>query len=177
MRTAKFDEAVAAVAELEQNIGDGSGRITRALGGVLRSMSEADWNESGGLVARGGELTEKLVKLTDEVDRIRRRTGSFVSAVITMRQATSDLEVGPALLTPGESVGALVTDYVTEGKKQITVAEVLEVLKKRQFALTVRNPAAVVASIMARDARLVKDPTTMGLFLVGETNKTAEQPT
>ena len=136
----------------------------------LLHMRGADWEQAPNLLEDCRYIMDELNKAVmalSEVTRSVNETHSIMQAMYKEWQKTQVL-TGPS--TIGEHVRAVIDEFVTGQEEFLHVDEVRNKLEAEKVPLYVKNPAAVLASLIARDGRLERRG--MGLFKK-KTNKTS----
>lgn len=156
MDTGKIDK-------LDQCIRDVDHEVVHGLLKPLFAIREAEWDTA--VPALQQECDAAMKRLGDSVrllELIRRKTIKARDTANQMCDLHNEMGVQ---ITPGtlsEHIRAIVDDYLAQGKETIDTTDVIEGLKARDTMLNVKNPAAVVSSILGRDERL--KGMGMGLF-------------
>lgn len=128
----------------------------------LLRMRDADWEQAPNLLEDCRYIIDELNKAgmaLSEMTRSANETFSTMQAMYKEWQKTRVL-TGPS--TIGEHVRAVIDEFVAGQEEFLHVDEVRKKLEAKKVSLYVKNPAAVLASIIARDGRL--EGRGMGLF-------------
>jgi hypothetical protein len=96
---------------------------------------------------------EDAQTLLNEVRQKGSRTQNAVNGLYSIYQEIQGRVLPP---TVGASIADIVTQYLSHEGEMIRVEDVQKALEDRGVVLAVKNPAAVIASILARDERLEK---------------------
>lgn len=136
----------------------------------LLHMRDTDWEQVPKLLEDCRYIIDELNKAVaalSETTRSASETFSTMQGMYKEWQKTQTLTV-PSTIS--EHVRAVIDEFVVGQEEFIHVDEVRKKLEARKVPLYVKNPAAVLASIIARDGRL--EGRGMGLFKK-KTNKTS----
>lgn len=143
--------------KLDQCIGELDNEISRGLLKPLLAVKEADWETTMPGLKQECETAQKRISESQQLlELVRKKTLKAVNTAGHM----SDLfnEMGSRIMpgTLSEHVGTIVEHFLEQGEDVITITDVLDQLSIRGVPLSMQNPPAVVASILARDERLEK---------------------
>ena len=136
----------------------------------LLHMRDTDWEQAPNLLEDCRYIIDELNKAVaalSETTRSASETSSTMQGMYKEWQKTQTLTV-PSTIS--EHVRAVIDEFAVGQEEFIHVDEVRKKLEAKKVPLYVKNPAAVLASIIARDGRL--EGRGMGLFKK-KTNKTS----
>ena len=128
----------------------------------LLHMRDTDWEQAPNLLEDCRYIIDELNKAVaalSETTRSANETFSTMQAMYKEWQKTQALTV-PSTLS--EHVRAVIGEFVVGQEEFLHVDEVRKRLEAKKVHLYVKNPRAVLASIIARDGRLERSGT--GLF-------------
>lgn len=120
----------------------------------LLHMRDTDWEQAPNLLKDGRYIIDELNKAVaalSETTRSASETFSTMQAMYKEWQKTQALTVPPTI---SEHVRAVIDEFVVGQEEFLHVDEVHKKLQAKKVPLFVKNPAAVLASIIARDGRL-----------------------
>ena len=149
----KLLSAETSVIRLKEHLEKCSNEVRLTLNTLLREMSGSDWDNSQDISARGQSLASVLVSMRDDLDGFRRWVIEFATAIERMGQAASSF---PPALSLKEVIYNIVDAHIRTNVFDFTLEEVSSDLEQLDVRLDVRNPAAVVASILARHPNVVR---------------------
>lgn len=148
MDKSKINNLLKALADLDEE-------ITKSIQGPLLHAPDKDWQA---VIPSLQEACEAMLsglreaeKATLELRGKVTRTRHIADQIYDLHKETQE-QIAPRTL--GQSIGAVVEDYLVQGVDVILVDSVHSQLVDNRIVLGVRNPAAVIASILARDERL-----------------------
>ena len=128
----------------------------------LLHMRDTDWEQAPKLLEDYRYIIDELNKAVaalSETTRSASETYSTMQAMYKEWQKTQALTV-PSTIS--EHVRTVIDEFVVGQEQFLHVDEVRKKLEAKKVPLFVKNPAAVLASIIARDGRL--EGRGMGLF-------------
>ncbi len=146
----RIDNLLQAIAELDKEIGKG-------LQKPLLDARGADWQV---IITRlQGECEATIEKLREAENKLGELTGKAIRTLDAAKRIYSirkEIAGQTAPTTLAQSIGAIVENLFALGNNMIRVDAVQDQMVNNGVILGVRNPAAVIASILARDKRLEK---------------------
>jgi hypothetical protein len=128
----------------------------------LLHMRDTDWEQVPKLLEDCRYIIDELNKTVAALSETRQSASETFS---TMQGMYKEWQKTQALTVPStlsEHVRAVIDEFVVGQEKFIHVDEVRKKLEAKKVPLYFKNPAAVLASIIARDGRL--EGRGMGLF-------------
>jgi hypothetical protein len=148
MEKSKINRLFQVLNELETDIIEG-------LQKPLFHIRNADWET----VLRGvqvdcEDIKQRLQEADGMVLNLMRKVTETFDTAKQMYKLRKGIEGQIAPATIGQAIGVLVGDFLMKGNDEILVDVVQERLVGSGIALNVKNPPAVIASILARDERL-----------------------
>ena len=164
-----------AASAIASAIAEARTNVRGQIGEFARHISNSDWNEADKLAERMGVVEERLRESGRALEEMRTAAFQLQSNIDAMAKLVR-LRPVERRLSPGDAVNELVLSYLAHGASLIQVGEVLGDLGRSGYKLDVRNPAAVVSSILARHPRLKRKSDERGAFLARtETDSGADQ--
>ena len=119
-------------------------------------MRDTEWEQAPKLLEDCRYIIEELGKASATLSEIAQsvnETYTTMNAMYKEWQKTQDFTVPSTI---GDYVRALVDEFLTGEPELLNVDQVREKLEEKKQSLRVKNPNAVLASILARDERLEK---------------------
>ena len=151
------------VDKLFQALGDLDEEISEGLQSPLLHVRDTDWQSV--LPELGEDCNATIDKLDEAMkvfDNLRRKAVRTQRAIAEIHELYGEVQGRVVPKTVGESIKAIVGGYLAQGTDVILVGDVQKQIVDSGIVLKVKNPAAVIASILARDERLEK--ISMGRF-------------
>ena len=131
--------------------------IIESLQRPLFDLREKDWKV---LIPKLQEdcntILSGLKEAETKLHALRSKAARTQDALVRIYQILEETQRGWVPSTLSECVAVIVDDYLALGADVILGADVHNQLVEREIVLRVKNPAAVIASILARDERLEK---------------------
>lgn len=128
----------------------------------LLRMRDTDWERAPNLLEDCRYIIDELNKAVAALSEMTRSANETYSAMQAMYKEWQKTQVRTGPSTIGEHVRAVIDEFVAGEAELLGVDEVRKKLEAKKVSLYVKNPAAVLASIIARDGRL--EGRGMGLF-------------
>ena len=170
--TPQIQEVEKAVEQLGLSVDECSDQIRMSLAQLLSVMSGKDWaNCAEEIIQCGHAFADTLSSISKDADEVRRYILDSMRTVDLMRQGTSGVSGNPPSLK--KAVDSLGNEYQQQRLHEITVEKILDDLKAMEVALNVKNPQAVVASILARHPSFTRKA--KGVFEVHSNGKEQEE--
>lgn len=151
---APLEQTEASIADLQRSVKDASSDAQTKLGRMLLGLHDKDWDRVNELILRGMDLTDSVSDIAKDIEALREFMSRFRSTLDHMRITTQPSQgTRPSLK---QSVETFINERVAQGQRTITIAEAMDHLEAIEFRLAVKNPTAVVASMIGRDPRISK---------------------
>lgn len=112
------------------------------------------WEQAPDLIEDCKYATDELSNAQDTIARLRNSLSNMENVVRAMHKQWQQIQALTVPSTIGEHVKVIVDRLLTEGQEIIEVDHVRQQLQAENSEPRVKNPAAVLASILARDGRL-----------------------
>lgn len=150
MDTSKIDK-------LDQSLSDLDHEVVQGLLKRLLTIRESEWKTVMPALQQECETTlKRLGEAIVQLDGIRKKTIRARDTVNQMCDLHKEIEAGIPPTSLSQSISAVVEYLFAQGNDLILVDTVLDQLVNSGVVLGVRNPTAVIASILARNERLEK---------------------
>ncbi len=150
MDTSKLDK-------LEQSISDLDNEVVQGLLKRLLAVREAEWKTVMPPLQQECETALKRIgEAIQQLDGVMRKTMRARDTAKQMSDLHKEIEAGIPPASLAEHIRAIVKNTLALGDNIIHVDGVQDQLVNSGVILSVQNPAAVIASILARDERLEK---------------------
>lgn len=141
--------------KLEQCISDLDHEVVQGLMKRLLAIREAEWRTMVPVLQQECDTAVKKVdELIKKLENVRQRTIRARSTANEMSDLHKEIEAGTPPSSLADQIKAIVEASFALGKDLIQVDHVQDQLVNSGVILAVQNPAAVIASILARDRRL-----------------------
>ena len=153
------------VADLIDSLTQAREEFARQLVAFGRALHDADWDRADQMAERVAIVETALrTEAIRTLEEMRKTAFDFQTSVENWRRFFAR---SPEVtnVTPSEAVNELVRVYLARGASLIGIEEVLGDLGRQGYQLVVKNPRAVVSSILARHPRLIKKPGQPGAYL------------
>ena len=128
----------------------------------LLHMRDTDWEQAPNLLEDCRYIMDELNKAVATLSETTRSASETLSTLQAMYKEWQKTQVLTVPSTISEHVRAVIDEFVVGQEEVLHVDEIRKKLEAKNVPLYVKNPAAVLASIIARDGRLEKRG--MGLF-------------
>lgn len=128
----------------------------------LLHMRDTDWEQAPNLLEDCRYIMDELNKAVAALSETTRSVSETFSTLQAMYKEWQKTQVLTGPSTISEHVRAVIDEFVVGQEEFLHVDEIRKKLEAKKVPLYVKNPAAVLASIIARDGRLEKRG--MGLF-------------
>jgi hypothetical protein len=130
--------------------------IDTGLRRVLLHMRDADWEEAPKLLEDCRYILEELGKAVEVLGEITRGVGVTYNTMQAMYKEWQKSEDFTMPSSISGHVHAFVDEFLAGETDLLKVDQVVDKLEAQKVPLRVKNPKAVLASILARDQRLEK---------------------
>lgn len=120
----------------------------------LLHMRDTDWEQAPNLVEDCRYIIVELNKAVATLSETTRSANETVSTLQAMYNEWQKTQVLTVPSTISEYVRSAIDEFVVGQEEFLHVDEVHKKLEAKKVPLFVKNPAAVLASIIARDGRL-----------------------
>jgi hypothetical protein len=130
--------------------------IDTGLRRVLLHMRDDDWEEAPELLEDCRYISEELGKAGGVLGEITRGVGDTYNTMQAMYKEWQKSEDSTMPSSISGHVRALVDEFLAGETDLLKVDQVRDKLEAQKVPLRVKNPKAVLASILARDQRLEK---------------------
>ena len=128
----------------------------------LLHMRDTDWEQTPDLLEDCRYIINELNKTVAALSETTRSISETYSAMQAMYKEWQKTQAISVPSTIGENVRAVIDEFMAGQEEFLRVDEVRKKLNEKKVPLFVKNPGAVLASIIARDGRLEGQGT--GLF-------------
>jgi len=146
----KVDKLFEAIVHLDEE-------ITQELQRRLLHVRDTDWQAVIPSIEEDCKATwESLDEARKMLDNLRRKAVQTRDTAVEIHELHKQVQGATVPVSLGKSIATIVEGCLVEGDDVIVVDAVRKQLLDNGVVLTVKNPAAVIASILARDKRLEK---------------------
>ncbi len=128
----------------------------------LLQMRDTDWEQTPNLLEDCRYIIDELNKAVAVLSDITRSANETYSTMQAMYKEWQKTQTPTEPSTISEHVRAVIDEFIAGQEEFLHVDKVRDKLEAKKVPLFVKNPAAVLASIIARDGRL--EGKGMGLF-------------
>lgn len=120
----------------------------------LLQMRDTDWEQAPNLLEDCRYMIEELNKTAAALSETARSVNETYSAMQAMHKEWQKTQAVTMPSTIGENVRSIIDEFMSGKEEFLRIDEVRKKLDAKKVPLFVKNPAAVLASIIARDGRL-----------------------
>ena len=120
----------------------------------LLHMRDTDWEQAPNLLEDCRYIIDELNKTVAALSETTRNASETYSAMQAMYKEWQKTQAITVPSTIGENVRSVIDEFMVGQEEFLQVDEVRKKLDAKKVPLFVKNPAAVLASIIARDGRL-----------------------
>jgi len=166
-----LEQTEASIADLQRSVKDASSDAQTKLGRMLLGMHDKDWDRVDEFIRRGIDLMDSVSNIAADIEALRQFMSRFRSTLDHMKITTQPSQATRPSLK--QSIETFINECVAQGQLTITIAQAMNHLEASEVKLEVKNPTAVVASIIGRDRRITKKE--KGIYEIAETISTEEE--